>query len=165
MQYQPTVIAGYRQQTNYTMIYYNKVQRRNPQDPEGARKWYVTLKSRLQVSERELAEEIADEVTLNPKEAEMAFYQLFKVAVRALTDGKTVKLGDLGTIYLTVSSEGADTREEVTAQLVKAVRVRFMPSETLREAIAKATFACTETLLNDAVEVVVKSDETETPGA
>ena len=74
------------------MIYYNKVQRRNPQDPEGARKWYVTLKSRLQVSERELAEEIADEVTLNPKEAEMAFYQLFKVAVRALTDGKTVKL-------------------------------------------------------------------------
>ena len=112
------------------MIYYNKVQRRNPQDPEGARKWYVTLKSRLQVSERELAEEIADEVTLNPKEAEMAFYQLFKVAVRALTDGKTVKLGDLGTIYLTVSSEGADTREEVTAQLVKAVRVRFMPSET-----------------------------------
>ena len=95
----------------------------------------------------------------------MAFYQLFKVAVRALTDGKTVKLGDLGTIYLTVSSEGADTREEVTAQLVKAVRVRFMPSTTLREAIDKATFACTETLLNDAVEVVVKSDETETPGA
>ena len=64
-----------------------------------------------------------------------------------------------------MSSEGADTREDVTAQLVKAVRVRFMPSETLREAIAKATFACTETLLNDAVEVVVKSDETETPGA
>ena len=40
-----------------------------------------------------------------------------------------------------------------------------MPSTTLREAIDKATFACTETLLNDAVEVVVKSDETETPGA
>lgn len=136
------------------MIYYNKIQRRNPQDPEGARKWYPTLKSRMQVSERELIEEVADEVTLNPKEADMAFYQLLKVVKRSLLDGKTVKLGGLGTFYLTASANGADTRDEANAQLIKAVKIRFQPSAELREAVAKATFASTESLLNDQVEVV-----------
>lgn len=140
------------------MIYYNKVQRRNPQAPEAPKKWFPAIKSRMQVSERDLIEEIADEVTLNPKEADMAIYQLFKVAIRALTDGKTVKLGDLGTFYLTITSDGVETREKVTAQQVKSVKVRFMPSLKLREAIAKATFASTESLLNDTVEVVVKED-------
>ena len=72
------------------------MQRVNPRDPEGARKWYVILKSVGQMDEHEVAKLVADETTLNPKEAEKAVYQLEKVMERLLRDGHTVQLGELG---------------------------------------------------------------------
>jgi hypothetical protein len=52
-------------------IIFNKVERANPQDRTAPKKWYPTLKTISQVGEKEVAKEIADETTLNPKEAEM----------------------------------------------------------------------------------------------
>jgi nucleoid DNA-binding protein len=51
------------------------------------------LKSTGLVKEREVARLLSEETTLNPKEAEMAVYQLLKVVVRLLPDGHTVQLG------------------------------------------------------------------------
>jgi len=49
----------------------------------------------VRVKEREIAKQIADETTLNPKEAEMAVSQLLKVVVNILLHGGTVQLGSL----------------------------------------------------------------------
>ena len=100
-------------------LFFNKMQRRNPQDPEGERKWYVVLRSTGVADEQEMAKLLSEETTLNPKEAEMAIYQLFKVVVRQLLNSKTVPLGSIGTLRLTVSSEGADTEKEANANLIK----------------------------------------------
>lgn len=81
-------------------LFYNKVQRVNPRDPKGAHKWYPILKSVGQVDEHEVAKLVSDETTLNPKEAEMAVYQLEKVMERLLLDGHTVQLGELGSFSL-----------------------------------------------------------------
>ena len=75
-------------------LFYNKVQNVNPRDPKGVRKWYPILKSVGQVDEHEVAKLVSDETTLNPKEAEMAVYQLEKVMERLLLDGHTVQLGE-----------------------------------------------------------------------
>lgn len=48
------------------------------------------------MDEHEVAKLVADETTLNPKEAEKAVYQLEKVMERLLLDGHTVQLGELG---------------------------------------------------------------------
>ena len=86
-------------------IFYNKIQRRNPSLKKDETKlWYPVLRRVDQVKEKEVAKQIADETTLNPKEAEMAVAQLKKVLINALTNGNSVQLGDWGSFYLSISA-------------------------------------------------------------
>ena len=121
-------------------LFYNRVTKKNPSDPTGVSKWYLVLRSIGLIGEKELGEAVADETTLNPKEAEMAFSQLFKVILRYLLAGHTIKLAGLGTFKLTLSSEGSDTEEEAVPSKVKSINIRFVPSASFKEAIPKATF-------------------------
>ncbi len=75
------------------------------------------------------------ETTLNPKEAEMAVYQLEKVVSRLLLDGHTVQLGDLGTFNITITAEGQKEEKKVSADDIKKVNLRFRISKTMREAV------------------------------
>lgn len=78
---------------------------------------------------------IAEETTLNPMEAAMAIRQLRKVMQRLLLDGKSVKLGDWGTFNVTLNTEGADTREALTAHNVKRVNINFQPGDEDRKSV------------------------------
>ena len=115
-------------------LLYNKVQRGNPAKPEEPKKWYLSLKSLGMVGE------IADETTLNPKEAEMALAQFEKILQRLLLDGHTVQLGDWGFFQLTISCEGAETEKEAVVANVKKINIRFKAGKSLQEAVNKATF-------------------------
>lgn len=121
-------------------LFYNKVLRKNPSKQEEAGKWYPVLRSVTQVTEKEVSKRISDETTLNPKEAEMAIYQLLKVLKEELLSGNTVQLGDWGSFYLTVNSEGVEKEADVTAMLIKQINVNFRAGSELREAINKAEF-------------------------
>ena len=126
-------------------IFLNKVARANPQDREQV-KFYPTIKTVSCVTEKQVAKQVADETTLNPKEAEMAISQLEKVLIANLTAGNSVKLGDWGTFHLTCNGEGSDTEEEVNVSKVKRVNIRFVPGKTLTEALGKATFVMVDKL-------------------
>jgi predicted histone-like DNA-binding protein len=91
-------------------IIFNKVERGNPQDSNAPKKWYPTLKSIGQVGEKDVAREIADETTLNRKEAEMALDQFEKVLLRNLLSSRSVQLGDWGSFHLTCNGEGNETK-------------------------------------------------------
>ncbi|MDR1882911.1 MAG: HU family DNA-binding protein [Prevotella sp.] len=121
-------------------IFFNKVERGLPADPSAPKQWYPVLKSTGLVREREVAKLLADETTLNPKEAEMAVSQLLKVVTNLLLNGNTVQLGNLGSFRLTANTEGSATEAEVSAAKIKKLNVRFSESEELKEAIKKATF-------------------------
>ena len=49
-------------------VLFNKVERVNPQDKSAQRKWYPVIRSITRITEKQVAKEIADETTLNPKE-------------------------------------------------------------------------------------------------
>ena len=121
-------------------LFVNKVQRVNPRDPGGDRNWYPILKSVGHVDEHEVAKLISNETTLNPKEAEMAIYQLEKVLERLLLNGHTVQIGGLGSFSLTLKTEGSKTEEEVTADKIKKVNLRFRAGKGIKKAIAGAKF-------------------------
>jgi predicted histone-like DNA-binding protein len=89
---------------------------------------------------KDLALLLADETTLNPKEAEMAIYQLFKVTIIQLLEGHTVELGDMGSFYVTASTEGSETEKEVTANKIKGLNLRFRVSKGFKVELKKATF-------------------------
>lgn len=121
-------------------IFLKPVQRPNPQDPKAPRKWYPVQYTTKMVDESEVAELIADETTLNPMEAQMAIRQLRKVVQRLLLDGKSVKLGNWGSFNITLSTEGAETAEALTARNVKSVNMNFQPGAELKAALQKADF-------------------------
>lgn len=127
-------------------VLYNKIERGNPANSSAPKKWYPVLKSTGLVKEKEVAKRLADETTLNPKEAEFAVSQLFKVVVADLLNGRTVQLGDLGSFRLTAHCEGVDTEKAVTAAQIKSLTVRFSASESLKEALGKAQIIAVESL-------------------
>ena len=126
-------------------ILLNRVERFNPLSK--TKKWYLTLKTISQVSEREAAKQIADETTLNRKEAEMAIAQFEKVLIANLLASNSVKLGDWGSFHLTCNSAGADVKESLSVKDVKGVNIRFTPGKALKEALGKASFVFAETLV------------------
>ena len=118
-------------------IFYNKLQRKNPLNPEEPAKWYPVVKTASMVREKEVARQIADETTLNPKEAELAISQLKKVMVRILSNSQSVQLGDWGSFYLTFNAEGSEAEAEATPSKIKKVNIRFSVGTELKEALKK----------------------------
>jgi predicted histone-like DNA-binding protein len=121
-------------------LFFKKVLRGNPSKPESPKLWYPVLKSIGLVKEKQVAQLLSEETILNPKEAEMTLYQLFKVIIRLLLDGHTVQLGELGSFRVTAHGESSATEEEVNASKIKSVHIHFTASDSLREQINKATF-------------------------
>ena len=121
-------------------ILYTKIQRVNPRDPEGSRKWYIAPKRVKQKTEKEIAESLTNNTTLNRGEALMAVNELQPAIIKELLDGYTVQLGDWGSFQLTFSCTGADTEEECTVDLVTAVNIRFRAGKLMKQALKDATF-------------------------
>lgn len=121
-------------------IIYDKVQRRNPMKPMLPKKWFATVKSVTQVSEKEVARQIADETTLNAKEAEFALQQLRKVLINNLKNGNTVKLGDWATFYVTINCEGVEEEKDFTPAKIKKINVQCRCDASFKEELAKAEF-------------------------
>ena len=130
-------------------ILFNKIQRANPQNRTAPKKWYPSLKTISQVKEKQVAQEIADETTLNRKEAEMALSQLEKILISNLLASNSVQLGDWGSFHLTCSSEASETKQEVNASKIKGLNIRFVPGKSLQEALGKAVFIPAENIVTD----------------
>ncbi|MDR2927060.1 MAG: hypothetical protein LBV41_02475 [Cytophagaceae bacterium] len=65
---------------------------------------------------------------------------LLDTVPKYLLMGKSVSLGELGTLRITFSSAGVATAEEFVAGKIKGVRVLFTPSPVLRKAITDIKF-------------------------
>jgi predicted histone-like DNA-binding protein len=126
----------------------NKVERGNPINKTAPKKWYATLRTITQLSESAVAKQIADETTLNRKEAEMAIAQFEKVLVSNLLSSHSVRLGDWGSFHLTCNSAGAESKESLTAAAVKGLKIRFKPGVVLKDALKKASFVFAEDLVS-----------------
>ena len=106
-----------------------------------------------------------------PKKS-MAIRQLRKVVQRLLLDGKSVKLGDWGTFNVTLSTEGAERKEDLTAHNVKRVNINFQPSDEMKAAMQKADFVWLDKIMENGTASggddeeglpTVQDDETESP--
>ena len=128
-------------------IFYNKTLRStNPSDKNAEMKWYPRVKTLSLATEKEVARMIADETTLNPKEAEMALAQMAKVALILLKSGRSVRLGDWASISVTVSAEGADKEEDCGPKNIKRVVPHVKFSKEFLALLQQATFQNVETL-------------------
>jgi predicted histone-like DNA-binding protein len=113
---------------------YVLVERRNPQKPEEAAKFYAQAKSSGELTFRKLGKEIAEgSTTVSDTDVLAVLNDLLKVMRRHLDNGEIVRFGDFGSFRLSLSSKGAESAEKFTASLIHSPKVLFRPGVDLQE--------------------------------
>ena len=116
------------------MLKYKIVSRKNPMNKSV--KWYASIATPMPVTLNELAENIEKSSTVSRADAKAVIDALQYEIKKALLDGKSVRLGDLGSFRVTLGSSGAFSEKELQTSMIKRVRVQFQPSTELRNAFA-----------------------------
>lgn len=121
-------------------IKYSVIQRPKPGDPSAPRKFYAIVQNDGEVSLRELADQIASISTVSPIDTMAVLESLIQVIPNYMLNGQIVRLGELGSFFVTLSSEGADTEEAFTTSMIKRAKVNFRPGKLIKNKMKTATF-------------------------
>jgi predicted histone-like DNA-binding protein len=79
-----------------------------------------------------LSELISKECTLTAHDVKAVISALEEHVTRALLDGKSLRLGDLGSFHPTVKSKGADAVNKFKSKDIEKVNVRFVKNGAMR---------------------------------
>ncbi|MEQ9099969.1 MAG: HU family DNA-binding protein [Imperialibacter sp.] len=121
-------------------IAFNIVGRRNPIDQSAPAKFYAVVNATGEVNQRDISQEIAERSTVTPTDSMAVVEALLTMIPKMLADGKIVRLGELGTFYTSVKSEGAASPEEFKKSNISAAKVRFKPGKIFMRTLQAADF-------------------------
>ena len=116
------------------MITLKVVKRKNPKTKADA--FYPAVSGTRPIDFGSFVDSIARESTIARPDVVATLSALEEQVAAALLDGKSVRLGTLGSFRLTAKVKGRDTADEVTADDIEQVRVQFTPSHVLKEAVS-----------------------------
>ena len=119
---------------------FNVITRRNPLDPEAPHKYYASVQSSGRVTLRQLSQQIAEISTVSTVDTMAVLEGLLTLIPREISRGNVVELGDFGTFWMRIQSDGSDTLEEVKANNIKRVLPRFTPGKVFRRALNNTEF-------------------------
>jgi predicted histone-like DNA-binding protein len=94
---------------------------------------------------RELVDRISDLSTVTSIDTLAVLEALLKVIPKELSNGRIVRLGDLGTFRLTLKSEGSDQSENFNNSLIKGTNLIFRAGKLFRNVLNTVTFAKAKT--------------------
>jgi predicted histone-like DNA-binding protein len=122
-------------------IQFRTVERPQPGVPGGGvRKFYATPAHGREVTLEALTRAIERKSTLSGADIRAVLYAMVDQAVDGLAEGRIVRLGDLGSLRITLSSEGRDTPEEVTASAIRRTGIIFTPGVKMQSMLRNARF-------------------------
>ena len=122
-------------------VKYSVIPRINPRDRETEPKFYAQVKLSGDVSLREMCERIQQSCTVTKADVHAVLVAMEDVIVDALKGGEIIRLGDLGTLRVSLSSKGALTEKEYTSSLITKSRIIFRPGSILSEALATISYS------------------------
>ncbi|MCY1718799.1 HU family DNA-binding protein [Prolixibacteraceae bacterium Z1-6] len=126
------------------MLKYKLIEKANPQDVTAPKKFYASHASSGRKTLKNISRDIEDKSSLSRGDISNVLDNLVDQIPKYLLDGQTVSLGDLGSIRLTLSSEGAGEEKDFKVNMIKNVKIIFTPGKMLKEEVAKAKFEKTE---------------------
>lgn len=121
-------------------VKYNVVERGNPSNQEAPKKFYPSIVSSGKRSQREVAVTASKLSALEPADMAAAIENFLSVITDELSRGNIVDLGEFGSFWLRIDTEGAVTSEEVTSKNITNVLPRFTPGKAFKEALDKIIF-------------------------
>lgn len=116
-------------------IKYKVIERGNPADITKPKKFYAQAVSDGETSLKDLAKRAAQISTVSYTDTLAVITALMEVIPDVLADGKTVRLGDLGSLYISNKSDGSETADKVTASNIKSPKVDFRPGADFKKLV------------------------------
>lgn len=112
----------------------------NPMDDTAAPKAYARAQVKEVMSARSFIEHIADHGGHNRGQVKGVISDACICLVEQLLEGKKVMLDELGSFWLTLTSEGAENCNAFTAKNIKAVNILFTPGKDFENLLTRAEF-------------------------
>jgi len=113
-------------------VKFKVIQKKNPQDLTATPKHYAIAINDGTVDIDRLSTLVGDGSTVRQNDVYAVIVGLVNVITGELSEGRSVRLGKLGMFSISVSSEGSDSAEEVSASKIKGAKVRYRPSAELK---------------------------------
>jgi predicted histone-like DNA-binding protein len=118
---------------------YKVIKRSNPQN-RTEEKWYAAPVNDGKITKAELAKEIVGISSLSRGDVSNVIENLIDVIPKYLLMGKSVNLGELGTLRVSFSSKGAESPESLTAGMIQGAKVLFTPGVLLKKMLTDLKF-------------------------
>ena len=122
-------------------VTYSVSPRINPRDKEAAPKYYGLVQASGEIDLREMAERIQQTYTVHKSDVFAVLVALEDVITNALKGGEIVRLGNLGSFQIGISSKGAVTEEEYSDSLIKKARINYRPGSAIVGVLDNLTFS------------------------
>ena len=114
---------------------YKLVQKANPLEPDTERKWYASPVKAGTINNYQLSKGIASKSFLARGAVINVIENMVDEIPRYLIEGYSVNLNNIGTLRLSLSSEGVENPSDFTAANIKNMRVVFTPSPELKKTL------------------------------
>jgi predicted histone-like DNA-binding protein len=101
----------------------------------GQKKYYASSHMPGEMTMDDLIKAIEKMGALTKAEIHGVMYSMVDAMENMLKRGYAVRLGDLGSMRLSISSEGKDTAEEVSAASIRGAKVLFTPGKNIKKLI------------------------------
>lgn len=112
-------------------IKYKAIQKPVPGKEE--KKWYASANMSGEKTLEGLTTDIEKISTVSGADIRAVLYALVDVMETALANGQIIRLGELGSMRVSLSSEGKDKEEEITLAVIKGAKVLFTPGEKIKK--------------------------------
>lgn len=128
------------------LVTYSLAARKNPQDPDSPPKFYARAQARGVMSIEEIATRIQRECTVTRPDVVAVLTALEEAVSDGLKCGEIIRLGSLGSLQVSLGSEGSDTEDAFTTGMIKRKRILFRPGAVLQDALKTLAFERVSTL-------------------
>ena len=115
------------------MIKLKLVPKRNPQLPEDPAKLYASAIHSSKIDIAGLATAVSERCSLRRSDVQGALLALMEIIPNELLKGNIISLGELGSFYTSVISDGVKTEEDLSVSMVKGTRIKYRPTKELRK--------------------------------
>ena len=140
-------------------VTYSVSPRINPREKDEAPKYYAHVQASGDIDVREMAERIQQTCTVHKSDVFAVLVALEDVIIDALKSGEIVRLGDLGSFQIGISSKGALTEEDHDVSMIKKARINFRPGIALSGILTSLSFQKVKVRTSKADEEAAEGEE------
>lgn len=118
-------------------IKFKVIERGQPGVPGGGeKKFYASANVTGEKTLAGLTRDIEKISTVSGADIRAVLYALVDVMTSSLSDGQVVRLGDLGSLRVSIGSQGQEKAEDVKASTITSSKVIFTPAKGIKDMLA-----------------------------